>query len=269
MKDVLKKGAPYPPVNLLLVGNEENGELEPMGTPHVLEVLKRETGYAPAFFVAGERTGEKGTELWGEVCTQNRGVLRFELVVRGAHAHSGLAGGSDLTERLLAAREALHGLFARHLTLASPDGWQSLARFAYIQVGTPGVFNITPDLGALGVEIRPIPQDDVSGLRADIEALAAEQGLEFQPSAWEPGVACDSANPHLRALLAGIEAAGGEVRLGRKGAGTSARFAPGGHGVVWGQTGIGPHAAGERHYIPSIEPYYRALDGFAAALAKG
>jgi succinyl-diaminopimelate desuccinylase len=266
MKDTLKKGAPYPPVSLLMLGNEENGELEPMGTPHVLRQLKEESGYEPSFFVAGERTGEKGTELWGEVCTQNRGVLRFELVAKGTRGHSGLAGGSDLTERLLGAREALRELFAKRLTLKAADGWQSLARFAYIQVGTPGVYNITPDRGALGVEIRPIPQDDISGLRADIEALAAERELELVPSAWEPGVACDPENPYLKALLAGIEAAGGEVRLGRKGAGTSARFAPGGQGVVWGQTGIGPHAAGERHYIPSIDPYYRALEAFAAKL---
>jgi len=269
MKDTLKKGAPYPPVNLLLLGNEENGELEPMGTPHVLKILKEEGhGYEPAFFIAGERTGEKGTELWGEVCTQNRGVLRFELVAHGTRGHSGLAGGADLTERLLNAREALRELFAKHLTLKSADGWQSLARFAYIQVGTPGVFNITPDRGALGVEIRPIPQDDVSKMRAEIEALVAERQLEFIPSAWEPGVACDPENPYLKALLAGITAAGGDVRIGRKGAGTSARFAPGGQAVVWGQTGIGPHAAGERHYIPSIDPYYRALEAFAAELRK-
>ena len=266
MKDTLRKGAPYPPVNLLLVGNEENGELEPMGTPHVLKQLKEEWNYEPSFFIAGERTGEKGDELWGEVCTQNRGVLRFELVARGTRGHSGLAGGSDLTERLLAARESLRDLFAKHLTLKAADGWQSLARFAYIQVGEPGVYNITPDRGSLGVEIRPIPQDDVSSLRAEIEALAAGQQLEFLPSAWEPGVVCDADNPGLEALLAGIEAAGGDVRLGRKGAGTSSRFAPRGQGVVWGQTGIGPHAAGERHYIPSIDPYYRALEAFAGKL---
>ncbi|MBK9796728.1 MAG: M20/M25/M40 family metallo-hydrolase [Holophagaceae bacterium] len=269
MKDTLKKGAPYPPMNLLLVGNEENGELEPMGTPHVLKQLKEEWDYEPSFFAAGERTGEKGTELWGEVCTQNRGVLRFELVAHGTRGHSGLASGPDLTERLLSAREALRELFAKHLTLKAADGWQSQAKFAYIQVGTPGIFNITPDRGSLGVEIRPIPQDDVSKMRAEIEALATELQLEFLPSAWEPGVACDPENRYLKALLAGITAAGGDVRIGRKGAGTSARFAPGGQAVVWGQTGIGPHAAGERHYIPSIDPYYRALDAFAVELHKG
>jgi len=195
-------------------------------------------------------------------------VLRFELVAHGTRGHSGLASGPDLTERLLSAREGLRELFAKHLTLKAADGWQSQAKFAYIQVGTPGIFNITPDRGSLGVEIRPIPQDDVSKMRADIEALATELGLEFLPSAWEPGVACDPENRYLKALLAGITAAGGDLRIGRKGAGTSARFAPGGQAVVWGQTGIGPHAAGERHYIPSIDPYYRALDAFAAELEK-
>jgi hypothetical protein len=56
--------------------------------------------------------------------------------------------------------------------------------------------------------------------------------------------------------------------IGRKLPGTSARFAPGGQGVVWGQSGIGPHAANERHFIPSILPYYQALTAFADQLSK-
>jgi hypothetical protein len=65
--------------------------------------------------------------------------------------------------------------FARHLTLRAADGWQSLARFAYIQVGTPGIDNITPDRGALGVEIRPIPQDlpSIDPYYRALEAYAA------------------------------------------------------------------------------------------------
>ena len=82
-----RQGPPYPPVNLLLVGNEENGETEPMGTPHVLraaaeddERLDDGQPYQPALLIAGERTGERGDELWGEICTQNRGVMRFDVV---------------------------------------------------------------------------------------------------------------------------------------------------------------------------------------------
>ena len=39
MKDALKSGKPFPKIDLLLVGNEENGEAEAWGTPHVLKEL--------------------------------------------------------------------------------------------------------------------------------------------------------------------------------------------------------------------------------------
>ena len=60
LKDALRSGKPVPPIALLLVGNEENGETEAMGTPHVLKVLKDESGYSPSLLIAGERTGENG-----------------------------------------------------------------------------------------------------------------------------------------------------------------------------------------------------------------
>ncbi len=80
----------------------------------------------------------------------------------------------------------------------------------------------------------------------------------------ENGVACDPQNPALLALIQSVKnASGAEPKIGRKLPGTSARFAPGGQAVVWGQTGIGPHAKDERHYIPSIEPYYKSLTELA------
>ncbi len=109
MKDTFRQGRDYPPVNLLMVGNEENGETEPMGTPHVLRLLDEEQGYLPRLMVAGERTGEKGNELWGEVCSQNRGVMRFEIHVRGVRGHSGVTSAQgDLMDTLLAARGELN-----------------------------------------------------------------------------------------------------------------------------------------------------------------
>jgi len=79
----------------------------------------------------------------------------------------------------------------------------------------------------------------------------------------ENGIVCDTTNPFLLALTEAVrQASGEEPRLGRKLPGTSARFAPRGQGVVWGQSGSGPHAQDERHYIPSIMPYYRALDQY-------
>jgi len=260
MKDALQAGAPYPNLSLLLVGNEENGEAEAWGTPFVL----KELGLTPSLFIAGERTGEKGDELFGEICTENRGVMRFEVLAKGAKGHSGVAGAGDLSERLISARAALSEIFAKRLTLEAADGWKSQARFPFIHVGTPGVYNITASEGILGVEIRPIPQDDITRLQSDIETYCSKNGLEVHFSVMESGVACSPDNPALQALLQAVRQVSGETpKIGRKLPGTSARFAPGGQAVVWGEAGIGPHAKDERHYIPSIEPYYQALNALA------
>ena len=255
-------GRPYgfPNISLLLVGNEENGEAEAWGTPYVL----KELNLTPSLFIAGERTGEKGNELFGEICVENRGVMRFDVIARGAKGHSGVAGTGDLSEKLIAARSALNEMFAKHLTLKSPDGWQSQAKFPFINVGTPGMYNVTAGEGILGVEIRPIPQDDVEGLKSKIEAYCAENGLELCMNVMENGVACSPENPALKALIESVKiASGSEPKVGKKLPGTSARFAPGGQAVVWGQAGLGPHAKDERHYIPSIQPYYQSLNELA------
>ncbi len=272
MKDMLKSGKPFPNISLLLVGNEENGEAEAWGTPHVLKALAETSevfrdlgGLKPALFIAGERTGEKGNELFGEICVENRGVMRFDVIARGAKGHSGVAGTGDLSEKLIAARSALGEIFARHLTLKSADGWQSQAKFPFINVGTPGMYNVTAAEGILGVEIRPIPQDDVIGMKSAVEAYCEANGLELRMNVMENGVACDANNSALKMLIEAVKQASGgnDPKIGRKLPGTSARFAPGGQAVVWGQSGIGPHAKDERHFIPSIEPYYRSLSELA------
>jgi len=256
MKDMMKSGASAN-IALMLVGNEENGEAEAWGTPHLL----KELNLAPSLFVAGERTGERGDELFGEICVENRGVMRFDVIARGAKGHSGVAGTGDLSEKLISARGALNEIFAKHLTLKSADGWQSQAKFPFIRVGIPGVYNVTAAEGVLGIEIRSIPQDDTSTLRKEVESYCTQNGLEASFSVVENGVACDPKNPALKALIKAVkQASGSEPRMGKKLPGTSARFAPGGQAVVWGQSGLGPHAKDERHYIPSIEPYYKSLD---------
>jgi acetylornithine deacetylase/succinyl-diaminopimelate desuccinylase-like protein len=271
LKDMFRHGPPYPPVNLLGVGTEENGEMEPMGTPHVLRLLAEEQeGYQPQILIAGERTGEHGDELWGEICTQNRGVMRFDLIGRGQSGHSSARSTqADLSERLFEARNDLKGILSGRLTLNSPDGWQSQVSFPFIQVGTPGVYNVTAGSGVLGVEIRPIPQDDLGALLEELRAYCAEKDLDLQVSVQENGIACREDNPYLQALVQSIEEASGQAAaLGRKLPGTSARFAPGGQGVVWGQAGLGPHSKAERHYIPSILPYYRALETYGRRLLE-
>ena len=260
MKDALKSGRPFPNISLLLVGNEENGGAEVWGTPHVL----KELNLIPSLFIAGERTGEKGNELFGEVCVENRGVMRFDVIARGEKGHSGIAGTGDLSEKLIAARAALNEIFSQHLTLKSSDGWQSQAKIPFIRVGTPGVYNVTAGEGILGVEIRPIPQDDLHALRSAVESYCAANGLELCIPVMENGVACSPDNPALKELIDSVKRVSGtEPKMGKKLPGTSARFAPGGQAIVWGQSGVGPHAKNEAHYIPSIEPYFRSLNELA------
>jgi hypothetical protein len=94
--------------------------------------------------------------------------------------------------------------------------------------------------------------------------ICGELGHEVEVETMEAGITCPRDNRHLQTLLEAVEEVSGEpVELGRKKPASSARFAPGGNAVVWGQTGIGPHAPEERHFIPSIEPYLKALDVFA------
>jgi acetylornithine deacetylase/succinyl-diaminopimelate desuccinylase-like protein len=167
------------------------------------------------------------------------------------------------------ARQDIRRLLESRLTLTSPDGWQSSLAFPFIQVGTPGVYNITPGEGLLGVEVRPIPQDDLQAVQRDLQKYCDQQELELRFGVMEGGVACSPDNPYLAALLDAVRSCSGqEPRIGRKLPGTSARFAPGGQGVVWGQTGLGPHSAAERHYIPSILPYYQALQEFGLRLTQ-
>jgi acetylornithine deacetylase/succinyl-diaminopimelate desuccinylase-like protein len=255
---------------MLLVGNEETGEGEPMGTPHILEALMGESGYSPDLFIAGERTEVSGVQRWGEVCIQNRGVMRFDLVARGQRGHTGVAGAQrDLSTRILSAYVEIQKIMARYLTLEAEDDWNSQVRFPFVKIGTPGVYNINADYGILGVEARLIPQDDVESLYHDVVAYCSAHDFTLENMLMEKGIACDPENPYLQALTAAVETASGQpAQIGRKLAGTSARFAPGGQGVVWGQSGLAPHAAHERHYIPSIWPYFQALDAFSEILLQ-
>jgi acetylornithine deacetylase/succinyl-diaminopimelate desuccinylase-like protein/gamma-glutamyl:cysteine ligase YbdK (ATP-grasp superfamily) len=270
MKDTLSRGTPYPPISLLLVGNEENGEGEPMGTPHVLRWLEdtatQDRNLLPKLLIAGERTGEKGDELWGEICTQNRGVMRFDVIAHGQRTHSGTASSpADLIDRLLTARVDIMAMLGSHLTLKSQDGWQSQLRAPFIQVGTPGIYNVTPDYGLLGMELRPIPQDNLEDIQAELARYCQAKELELKIHVMENGIICSPSNPYLTALINTVRTlSGAEPTVDRKLPATSARFAPEGQGVVWGQSGLGPHSKGERHFIPSILPYYQALQELAA-----
>jgi succinyl-diaminopimelate desuccinylase len=269
MKDTLRAGGNPPPIGLLLVGNEEIGENDPDGTPHVLAALQAEDGYAPHLLIAGERTGERGDELFGQVCLQNRGLLRLEIVLSGARAHTGFGSSGELEARLLRLRHEVENVLAAGLAQPADPGWSSQIAFPFVRLGEPGIFNVSADRAVLGVEVRPIPAHGVEHLIAEARRVCESASAELRVIAAEDGIACDPDDPYVRALVAAVRSASGtEPVIGRKLAATSARFAPRGQGVVWGQSGIGPHASDERHFIPSIEPYYRALQALASEASR-
>ena len=262
MKDRLNRSLPYPGINLLLVGNEENGETEPMGSPHIMRLLHEDDQYHPELCIAGERTGERGDELLGEICVQNRGLMRLTITVKGTKGHSGTVGQhGDLVERFVGVKSDIDNIANRYLTLKSEDGWVSQVRFPFVNVGNPGIFNITADYSWIGLEVRSIPQDKLTDIYLELKRYCETNRMELGLQVMDDGVACSPNNPYLLRLIRAYRAvAGAEPVLGRKMPGTSARFAPESQGIVWGQTGIGPHSASERHYIPSILPYYQILD---------
>jgi succinyl-diaminopimelate desuccinylase len=271
MRAAVAAGPPFPPINAILVGNEENGEGEAWGTPHILADLARRFDWAPEIMLVGERTGEEGNELFGMVCPENRGVARLRFTVRGRKGHTGTgAVPVDLLDRLVELKGVLAAVFRRRLTLSSLDGWESAARFPFLNVGETGVYNITAGVGELGLEIRPIPSDNLRAMNEEITRLCRELDIEVDFEVMEAGVACPPDNPHLKRLITSVEEVSGRPAvIGKKKPGSSARFAPGGNAVVWGQAGIGPHSKEERHFIPSIEPYLQVLDDFAKrSLAK-
>ncbi len=191
-----------------------------------------------------------------------------DVIAHGQRAHSSAASSpSDLTDRLLSAHNDLTMKLGLHLTLKSECGWQSQLRMPFIQVGTPGVYNVTPDYSVLGVELRPIPQDNLVDIQAELLNYCRDHELELKIHVMENGIKCSPSNPYLTALKNTVRTlSGAEPKIGYKLPATSARFAPNGQGVVWGQSGIGPHSKEERHFIPSILPSYRALQGLAEQL---
>ncbi len=261
-----RQGPPYPSLGALLIGNEEEGETYPVGTPHALNWL-RARGAEPAFYIAGERTEETGTRAYGAICTHSRGASRLYFEARGTRDHSGIATARDLVARLVAAYHATQRLAQTHFTLTAPHDWVTQVRFPFFLAGQEGLYNITADRGVLGVEVRAIPEDDMAPFVQALTAYAEEHGLRLVAESVTDGVAVDPRNPYFQALHAATRDAWGQpAALCRKKPASSIRYAPRDRGVVWGQSGWGPHRADERHYIPSIGPYYAALQAYARRL---
>ncbi len=102
---------------------------------------------------------------------------------------------------MLLVKSDMERILSKHLKLVSSDGWISQVKFPFIQVGTEGIYNISADQGILGVEVRPIPQDDLAALHGEINQYCQSNELEMNILAMENGIACRKDNPYLIALI--------------------------------------------------------------------
>ena len=244
-----------PRIGLLLVGNEESGEMEEWGTPYVLKNLKERFNYVPKILVAGERTGE-GDKLMGLFETRNRGLIRIHCEASGEAGHTAMLTKEPALFRMLKFIRQIEGVVK-----PSDESWKSVLQVSYFHAGEPENFNTSATRAVAGIEIRAIPEDDSEAMMSAIQASGQELGISLELLNHEPGVTADPKSEEvLRMVRAAADIAGVDPKtlMGTgKLPGTQARFAPKGcHAMVWGQAGVGPHSKNEAHYIPSIWPFY-------------
>jgi acetylornithine deacetylase/succinyl-diaminopimelate desuccinylase-like protein len=249
-----------PRIGLLLVGNEEPGEFDKWGTPHVLAALKKKANYKPQIMIAGERTGE-GEKKWGQVEVKNRGVIRIKLEATQKSQHSSFITGETALDRILNLLNHIKKGFPK----PHDSFWKSTMTISFLNSGETDNFNTLPSSAIAGLEIRPIPEEDFTLMLEEIKSLAKALNIKLHFFNNEPGIKTPIENPHIQKLLeATVKVNGGNLYdyLGKgKLPGSQARFAPENcAAVVFGQSGIGPHSENEAHYIPSIMPYYRILE---------
>ncbi len=261
MKELKKqKNSEFVPIGLLLVGNEESGEADYWGTPHILGKLKNDYEYIPEIIIAGERTGE-GDTPYSFLEIKNRGLIRISCNAYAEAAHSALVTNLSAIEKILYLKDILNDKFPKPLD----NYWKSSFQISYLIAGEVGNFNTLPSIAKAGFEIRPIPEDDMQELIKILKRHADDLGADLLFINNEKGVSTPKDNKWVKKLLNAIAYVNGGNRddyIGKgKLPGTQARFAPNGcAGVVFGQCGIGPHTKNEAHYIPSILPYYRIIN---------
>ncbi|MEO0162508.1 MAG: M20/M25/M40 family metallo-hydrolase [candidate division WOR-3 bacterium] len=245
---------------LILVGNEESGETERWGTPFILEELYKTTNYQPDFVIVAERTGE-GDVCLGRLEYKNRGLIRIKIVASGSAEHTAQLKGLTALERIMEFRNRIFEYFSR----PSESEWKTTFTFPYFLSGEIGNFNTTPTVAWAGLEVRPIPEENIEKIITHITELGKQFDLSIEYINKEPGITTPLKNSFLQSLLQILATFGGgkiDDYLGKgKIHATQARFIKS-PVVILGQSGINPHGAHEAHYIPSIMPYYHLMREF-------
>ncbi len=204
-------GPPFPPINMLLVGNEENGEGDPFGTPHVLADLEHREGWAPELMLVGERTGEEGERtLRPRLHREPRHFPNANHRTGGVRPHrrQRRPGGpprqtrGDQAGACLGVQAPPHAVEPRRLGDHHPVSLPHRRR-------TRGLQHHGRRRACSGSRFVPCPATTSRAWSAEIESLCRELGLETNLELMEPGVACPPDNVHLARLLAAVETVSG------------------------------------------------------------
>ncbi len=241
-----------------------------MGTPHVLEEMQERSGFAPGLLIAGERTGEKGDELAGEVCVENRGLIRLEVSVRGERGHTGMGSApGDMTTRLFMARDEIEKMLGAMLTLrraSRPGGPRSGSRSS--KSARRGSSTSRPGWASWGSRSGPCPRTASSRSSQRVRVLLPGDGLRSRHRGrrerhrLQRARISTSASPRLGARGHRPRACPRHENSPPR-APASPRAARASSGV---RRGSAPTPGTSGTILPSIAPYYRALDALGSRL---
>ena len=173
--------------------------------------------------------------------SKQRGLIRLHVEARGEAGHTALAE-TTVTSRILALYRELSDALA-----PSEQRWKTTLQLSYISAGIQQNFNIAAREASAGIEIRPAFDEHTDAVRRIVRESAPTWGLDVKYVNNESAVSVDPADPRVRRIVEAASAATGVDAEALIGAGklpaTQARFAPAGcAAIVWGQSGVGPHA---------------------------
>ena len=188
-------------------------------------------------------------------------MIRIKIQAEQKTGHSSFVKGQTALEKIL--------VLIDHIKKKIPESlksdWMTTFVIPYLKSGEIDNFNTMPKRAEAGLEIRPIPEDDIQPLLNRMEKEADELGINYSYVNCEQGIKTSVEDSRVKTLLEIIGNVYGGSSADHLGTGklpgTQARFAPEGcAAIVFGQSGIGPHSDNEAHYIPSIMPYYKILE---------
>jgi len=210
-------------------------------------VLVKE-GFTGGFFIAGEPTDLR-------VCNRAKGVLWLTVRIPGRPGHAAMPWQGD--NPIVRSHDGLRRVLER-FPVPEAECWTTTATPSAISGGE--AHNRVPEHVVLKLDVRPVPDDDPTEIRAFVAACFP--GAEVHEAQRAAALGTPVANPRVRELMeAQAAVTGSEPALIDAHYASDARYwsAVGVPAVCWGPAGGGMHADGEWLDLHSLGLYDRIL----------